>query len=96
MCGPEDGFEVWVWDVVLGRLETKVRLTQGELEGGRNCNFMYAKNKFSLTSSQDGQMQPHWGYVISLSTVTEYSEFCFEQLESENFILSHSLFSPFF
>ena len=25
VCGPEDGFEVWVWDVVLGRLETKVR-----------------------------------------------------------------------
>ena len=24
VCGPEDGFEVWVWDVVLGRLETKV------------------------------------------------------------------------
>lgn len=24
VCGPEDGFEVWVWDVTLGRLETKV------------------------------------------------------------------------
>merc|ERR1719319_143951 len=24
VCGPEDGFEVWIWDVPLGRLETKV------------------------------------------------------------------------
>ena len=25
VCGPEDGFEVWVWDVTSGRLENKVR-----------------------------------------------------------------------
>ena len=24
VCGPEDGFEVWIWDVTLGRMETKV------------------------------------------------------------------------
>ena len=24
VCGPEDGFEVWVWDVSSGRLEAKV------------------------------------------------------------------------
>ena len=26
VCGPDDGFEVWIWDVNTGRLETKVLL----------------------------------------------------------------------
>ena len=61
MCAPEDGFEVWVWDVVLGRLETKVRNFEKEIAEYESiidqCQVSHS-NEDSLTCvawSPDGQ-----------------------------------------